>query len=256
MISRRDILRVLVGAAAGLGPAARVLASWEESSVGVCLLNPGWQEVPRIQAFADLLTELGQLTTVPVDPEPRVRSLGDAGISTEPLLALAGSREFPPPGEGAVERLRRHLYAGAFLLIDDTSGLERSPFSGSVAALIERLFPEGSLRSLGYDHAVFRSFFLLDGAVGRFALWPFLEGVSVGDITPVILSRNDVSGAWTQAPGGGYAREVVPGGEAQRMRAIELGINLLMYALTANYKRDAVHVDALLKRMREEGRIP
>jgi len=212
--------------------------------------------MPRTQAFADLLAELGQLTTVPVDPEPRVRALADAGVTREPLLALAGSRAFPSPDEATVDGLRRHLYAGAFLLIDDTSGLERSPFAESVEELVGRLFPDQPMRALGYDHAVFRSFFLLDGAAGRFALWPFLEGVSLGDLTPVVLSRNDVSGAWTRAPGGGYAREVVPGGEAQRMRAIELGINLLMYALTANYKRDAVHVDALLKRMRDEGRIP
>jgi hypothetical protein len=256
MISRRTALRWLLASTAAAGTAGRATASWEASAVGVCLVDPGWGATPREQAFADLLTELGQLTTVPVDPKPRIRTLADPAILREPMLALAGAEGFSPPADDAVDRLRRHLYAGAFLLIDDTSGLEQSAFADSVTALLSRLFPDQPLRALGFDHAVFRSFFLLDGAAGRFALWPFLEGVTVGDITPVVVSRNDVSGAWTRAPGGGFAREVVPGGERQRLRAIELGINVLMYALTANYKRDAVHVEALLQRMREEGRIP
>ncbi len=255
MISRRTALRWLAATAAAAG-AAPAAARWEESAVGICLLDPGWGGVPREDAFADLLTELGQLTTVPVDPRPRVRTIGDPAVLREPLLALAGAEAFPLPPDDAIDRLRRHLYAGAFLLVDDTSGLEESAFADSVASLLQRLFPEQPLRALAFDHAVFRSFFLLDGAAGRFALWPFLEGVTVGDITPVVVSRNDVSGAWTRSAGGGFAREVVPGGEPQRLRAIELGINLLMYALTANYKRDAVHVEALLQRMREEGRIP
>ncbi len=257
MITRRRALRILLTAVAGLGAAGRARGAWEDSSVGIGLLDPGWVDgVPRGKAFADLLTELSELTTVPVDPEPRTRPIADPAIGREPFLALAGSEGFAAPSDGAVDRLRRHLYSGAFLLVDDTSGLEQSPFLDDVTRLLARLFPDRPLRALGFDHAVFRSFFLLDGAAGRFAHWPFLEGVTVGDITPVIVSRNDVSGAWTRAPGGGFAREVVPGGEPQRLRAIELGINLLMYALTANYKRDAVHVETLLRRMREEGRIP
>jgi hypothetical protein len=43
----------------------------------------------------------------------------------------------------------------------------------------------------------------------------------------------------------------VPGGETQRREAIKLGINLVVYALTANYKRDQAHVKQLMK----EGRL-
>ena len=256
MITRRRLLASMAAAAAATGPLARATASWEVSRLGLCLLDPGWEALPRPVAFADLLAEFGNMTTVPVDTDTRVRSIEDPRLIDEPLLALAGERSFPEPTDGAVDLLRRHLYAGGFLFVDDTSGLEDSPFLADVRRLLDRAFPEAPLRVLPYEHAIFRSFFLLDGAAGRFAVRPFLEGVDLGDVTPVVVSRNDASGAWTRAPGGGYARTVVPGGEPQRLRAFEMGINLLMYALTANYKRDAVHVDALLQRMRDEGRIP
>ncbi|MBL4812852.1 MAG: hypothetical protein JKX69_10980, partial [Rhodobacteraceae bacterium] len=38
-------------------------------------------------------------------------------------------------------------------------------------------------------------------------------------------------------------------GERQREIAIRFGINLLMHALTGNYKSDQVHVPALLERL-------
>ena len=39
------------------------------------------------------------------------------------------------------------------------------------------------------------------------------------------------------------------GGERQREYAFRFGVNLVMYALTGNYKADQVHVPALLERM-------
>ena len=46
----------------------------------------------------------------------------------------------------------------------------------------------------------------------------------------------------------------VPGGEVQREMAFRAGVNLVMYALTGNYKADQVHVPALLERLGSVGR--
>ena len=80
-----------------------------------------------------------------------------------------------------------------------------------------------------------------------------LEGLWLGDITPVLYSHNDLCGSWLRSPGGGWALDVVPGGERQRIEARKLGINLVLFALTGNYKRDVVHVNTLLERMRRQG---
>ena len=41
----------------------------------------------------------------------------------------------------------------------------------------------------------------------------------------------------------------VPGGERSANSRIRAGINIVMYALTGNYKADQVHVPALLERL-------
>ena len=45
------------------------------------------------------------------------------------------------------------------------------------------------------------------------------------------------------------ATAAVPGGEVQREMEFRAGVNLVMYALTGNYKADQVHVPALLERL-------
>ncbi|HEY1385068.1 MAG TPA: DUF4159 domain-containing protein, partial [Dongiaceae bacterium] len=42
---------------------------------------------------------------------------------------------------------------------------------------------------------------------------------------------------------------VTPGGERQREMAYRFGVNIVMYALTGNYKSDQVHVPAILERL-------
>jgi hypothetical protein len=42
---------------------------------------------------------------------------------------------------------------------------------------------------------------------------------------------------------------VVPDGERQREQAYRFGVNLVMYALTGNYKADQVHLPASLERL-------
>ena len=41
----------------------------------------------------------------------------------------------------------------------------------------------------------------------------------------------------------------IPGGQRQRTLAYRFGVNLVMYALTGNYKGDQVHVPAILQRL-------
>ena len=68
-------------------------------------------------------------------------------------------------------------------------------------------------------------------------------------------SRPSSSAATTgPAPGrstatAGRSIPVVPGGEPQREMAYRFGVNLVMYALTGNYKTDQVHVPAILERL-------
>ena len=64
-----------------------------------------------------------------------------------------------------------------------------------------------------------------------------------------MIGANDYAAAWAQDDNGRPLYATVPGGERQRELAYRTGINIVMYALTGNYKADQVHVPALLERL-------
>src|SRR3990170_2632337 len=81
---------------------------------------------------------------------------------------------------------------------------------------------------------------------------PNLEGITFTDEdrTPVIYSRNDLGGAWTEDEFGKWQFECIPGGETQREFAFRLGLNIIMYSLTGNYKKDQIHTPFIKRRQR------
>jgi hypothetical protein len=136
------------------------------------------------------------------------------------------------------------------LFIDDASGRPGGGFEMAVRRELALLFPDNPLVTLGIDHAIFRSFYLMRKPffAGRVLTTPRLEGIVLESHTPVIFSRNDASGAWERDRNGNFVHEVYPGGDLQRQEAFKLGVNVIMYAMTLDYKKDAAHMKALMNR--------
>jgi hypothetical protein len=106
------------------------------------------------------------------------------------------------------------------------------------------------------DHVLTKSFYLLQSFPGRWdggQVW--VEAANRGraqtndGVSAIIIGSNDFAGAWAEDPNGRPLLPVAPGGERQREYAYRFGVNLVMYALTGNYKADQVHVPALLERL-------
>ena len=68
-------------------------------------------------------------------------------------------------------------------------------------------------------------------------------------VSSMIVTSNDLAAAWALDESGLPTHAVVPGGQMQREMAYRTGVNIVMYALTGNYKADQVHVPDLLKRL-------
>ena len=68
-------------------------------------------------------------------------------------------------------------------------------------------------------------------------------------MSSILITSNDFASAWAMDERGQPLYPVVPGGERQREMAFRTGVNIIMYALTGNYKADQVHVPALLERL-------
>lgn len=115
------------------------------------------------------------------------------------------------------------------------------------------------------DHVLTKSFYLLQSFPGRWdggQLW--VEAQERNDdsgesddrrarradgVSSILVTPNDFASAWALDDTGSPLYAVVPGGERQRELALRTGVNIVMHALTGNYKADQVHVPALLERL-------
>ncbi len=203
---------------------------------------------PRPNAGKRLMWELMKRTSVEAHIDIVTLRVDNTTIFEYPFLYMAGDAEFPPLSEKEINNLKLYLEFGGTLFIDDSLGKTGFGFDTSVRREIKRLFPDKILEKLPSDHTVFKSFYLLNQAYGRVIEKTYLEGISIGNRTVIIYSQNDLGGAWAKDPLGKWEYEVLPGGETQRAMAFRLGVNIIMYALTGNYKQDQVHLPFILKR--------
>jgi len=89
------------------------------------------------------------------------------------------------------------------------------------------------------------------------SLWVEAENTNDGQaersrtdgVSSIVITSNDFASAWALDSANRPIYPVVPGGEVQREMAFRSGVNIVMYALTGNYKADQVHVPALLERL-------
>ena len=111
-------------------------------------------------------------------------------------------------------------------------------------------------------HVLTKAFYLLRNFPGRFeggSLWVEAETPRDSDqgrharrvdgVSSILITSNDFASAWAVDDNGRPIYPAVPGGERQRETAFRVGINIIMYVLTGNYKDDLVHVPALLERL-------
>ncbi len=68
-------------------------------------------------------------------------------------------------------------------------------------------------------------------------------------VSPIIITSNDLAGAWAHRPDGQPMLPLTPGEPRQREFAFRSGVNIVMYTLTGNYKADQVHAPALIERL-------
>ena len=116
-------------------------------------------------------------------------------------------------------------------------------------ALTERIVPGREWQTLAADHAIFRSFFLLDRAWGRRKESRQLLGIDLDRRTAAVYFAGDLAGAVAEDAGGQFLYDL-DGSHEHRTMAVRFGVNLLFYSLTLDYKQDQIHVPFILSRKR------
>ena len=171
-----------------------------------------------------------------------------------------------PLPDAVLAKIDAYMKQGGLIIFDTKSddanpgGLLSSGVSTPLSQLLGKLdLPP--LQRVPEDHVLTKSFYLLQSFPGR---WdngdPWVEARSdMGDTTKravksdgvssIIVTSNDLAAAWAMDDNDRPMFAAVPGGEDQREMSYRVGINIVMYALTGNYKSDQVHVPAILERL-------
>ena len=200
--------------------------------------------------------------------EPAGVDIATDELSFYPLIYWPVDADAQMPGEDAIARIDAYMQAGGTVLFDTRDQYASGIDAGSASPATQRLrdilasLNVPPLEPVPEDHVLTKSFFILGGFPGRFngsPLWveASLDAqnaesrpVRTGDgVSPIMITANDLAGAWAIDAAGNPMLPTVPSDPVQRIYALRAGVNIMMYMLTGNYKSDQVHVPALLERL-------
>ena len=174
-----------------------------------------------------------------------------------------------PPDDALLAKLSDYMKNGGTIFFDtrdDNDPVSQatgqpSPATLALRGILDRL-DVPALEPVPEGHVLTRAFYLMNAFPGRWAggqLWVeartasadlnAIEAAASDGVSSIIIGSNDFAAAWAVDEAGNPQYPVSPGGEGQREYAWRTGVNVMMYALTGNYKADQVHVPALLERL-------
>jgi len=163
----------------------------------------------------------------------------------------------PNLSDRASAALDRYLRTGGIVFIDTRDqqmSFDRQSGGNPDLKRLLKGIETPPLIAMPPDHVLTKSFYLLSDMPGRWSggkLWIEAGSGRVNDgVTAIIIGSNDYAGAWAVDQRGRGMLPVSPGGETQREMSFRVGVNLVMHALTGNYKDDQVHIQDIMQRLR------
>jgi hypothetical protein len=178
----------------------------------------------------------------------------------------------PKPPQDAINRIDAYMKQGGTVLFDTRDAIEAPPGDSGASQTPGMLALRDILSSLDVpelepvprEHVLTKTFYLLRDFPGRFDTGQtWVETLPRDDdedaashparggdgVSPIIITSNDLAGAWAIRPDGQPMLPLSPGEPRQREFAFRAGVNIVMYTLTGNYKADQVHAPALIERL-------
>ncbi|MGA2288578.1 DUF4159 domain-containing protein [Bradyrhizobium sp.] len=176
------------------------------------------------------------------------------------------------PPQDAINRIDAYMKQGGTVLFDTRDAIEAPPGEGGASQTPGMMALRDILSSLDVpelepvprEHVLTKTFYLLRDFPGRFITGQtWVETLPRDDddetasrparggdgVSPIIITSNDLAGAWAIRPDGQPMLPLTPGEPRQREFAFRAGVNIVMYTLTGNYKADQVHAPALIERL-------
>jgi len=228
-------------------PEAHAQTDDPTQTLRLAYVRTGDARIDRMSAAG--LNELSQTLVNRTSVEPGAPvgvDLARDDLSAYPFIYWPAPAAPQRLSDAALANIDRYLAIGGLLLVD-TRNAGGATGSARPAAVMLAGVDVPPLERVDQQHVVARAFYLLRSFPGRSnatTLWS--ESASAASARDGVASLFVGDGDWASA----WAGE---GGLSSRQRelALRFGVNMVMVALTGNYKADQVHVPALLERMGE-----
>ena len=180
-----------------------------------------WYSDPS--SLPNLLKFLGENTQISVDEEEVRLRPTDPEFYQYPYLYLTGHGNVRFSAE-EVTRLRESLLRGAFLHADDNYGMD-----ASFREEIKRVFPNRDFIELPFDHPVFHIFYDFQNGLPKVHEHdgnpPQALGMFDDDRLMILYTFEcDLGDGWEDP-------EVHNNSEEIRLKALQMGVNIIYYAL-------------------------
>jgi hypothetical protein len=233
----------------------------------------GNEEIDRVSkaGLQGLTLFLAQRTALEA-AEPIGLDPGRDELAFYPLIYWPIAANASKPSAEALQHIDAYMKQGGTVLFDTRDAIEAPPGPGGDARGPGMLALRNILSSLDIpeletvtqNHVLTKTFYLLKDFPGRFttgSLWVEAQAAESDDtetnrparagdgVSSIIITSNDLAGAWALRPDGQPMLPMVGNNPLQRQFAFRAGVNIVMYTLTGNYKADQVHIPALLERL-------
>jgi hypothetical protein len=186
-------------------------------------------------------------------------------LSFFPILYWPVREDTKPLSDSTLAKIDAFMKQGGLIIFDTRDHDTELTGTGTQSKALTRLIGQldiPPLEPVPENHVLTKSFYLMRSFPGRFdggSLWVEAEPEDEAErtersrrtdgVSSIVITSNDFAGAWALDESNRPIYPTVPGGEVQREMAFRAGVNIVMYALTGNYKADQVHVPALLERL-------
>jgi len=182
-----------------------------------------------------------------------------------PVLYWPVREDAEPLSDATLAKVDAFMKQGGLIIFDTRDQGTTIPGTSSQNKGLSRLIGQldiPPLEPVPENHVLTKSFYLMRSFPGRYdggTLWVEAEPENEADrsersrrtdgVSSIVVTSNDFASAWALDDSNRPLYPAVPGGEVQREMAFRSGVNIVMYALTGNYKADQVHLPALLERL-------
>lgn len=199
-----------------------ILTQLDAQDLAILKYNGGGDWYSNPTALPNLITFCNENIGTKINPKPASVEVGSIDIFQFPFLHMTGHGNVFFSDEDA-ENLRNYLTSGGFLHIDDNYGMQ--PY---IIKELKKVFPNQNLIELSSKHDIFKSAFSFPEGLPKIhehdGKRPQAFGLFHENRLVVLFSyESDLGDGWED-------QEVHNDSEAVRLKALQMGANIIKYA--------------------------